>query len=314
MTDVTFQGNSVRASLLTPADGGALYVFDGAVAQYSGSVTYNQNTKNVLGLSGGGTSNYFTTASGVYQQVSAPATLSLNPQTPSASALDISVDVQDSVGHGLVMIPVTLTVPASYAKFSNGSNQVTLYTASNGSVTTTVTMTKNPANFQITASSGALNALLNVVNNSVIGAPPADPRSAVVGFSDSSEPNVAFIGGNGHVYGMSYAGQWNYSDLNEITGAPSADGGRGLEGCYTQFNNTRHVIFVSGDGRVHELFYQLQTPRWQHNDLTALTGAPVAASGSRLTCYGTSFNSWQHVNFIGANNHVYELWFDGTFQ
>jgi hypothetical protein len=182
-------------------------------------------------------------------------------------------------------------------------------------VTTTVTITKNPANFQVTASSGTLTASLNVVNNSIIGAPPADPRSAVVGFADSSDPNVAFVAGNGHVYEMFYAGGWNYSDLNEITGAPSADATSALAGFFTQFNTTRHIIFVSsGDGHIHELYYQLQTPGWHNNDLTAMTGAPVAASGTRLAGYGTSFNSRQHVNFIGVNNDVYELWFDGSWH
>jgi hypothetical protein len=312
MTGVTFSGNNVQTVSPAPGQGAALYVWNGAVAQYSGPVSYNQNYSSSVGVSATFPGDYFTTASGVYQQVSAPAKLSLTPEGASASTLDISLKVDDKAGHQLVMTPITLTVPASIAKFPSGSNSITLYTDSKGTIRTTVTMTRNPITFQINASAGAIVALFDVVNNSLIGAPPPDSRSVLVGFADSNQPHVAFIGGNGHVYEMSYAGQWIYSDLNELTGTPSADAGSALEGFYTQFNNTRHVIFISADGHVHELWYQ--TAGWRHNDLTAMAGAPAAAPGSRLAGYGTSFDIWQHVNFIGVNNHVYELWFDGNWH
>jgi hypothetical protein len=64
------------------------------------------------------------------------------------------------------------------------------------------------------------------------------------------------------------------------------------------------VNFIGADNHVHELVY---TNRWSHNDLTAGAGAPNVATVSKLDGYQTSFNNQQHVNFIGADNHVYEL-------
>jgi hypothetical protein len=90
MSNVTFQGNSVQSTIFTPSDGGALYVWNGSVAQQSGSVSYNQNYKGTLGVSGGATSNYFTTASGTYQQVSRAG----DAVTESASGVSFGVGYQ----------------------------------------------------------------------------------------------------------------------------------------------------------------------------------------------------------------------------
>jgi hypothetical protein len=56
---------------------------------------------------------------------------------------------------------------------------------------------------------------------------------------------------------------------------------------------------------------QGKTP-WVHNDLTQLSGAPGTAAGSALDGYQTS-NGNEHVNYVGGDNHVYELIYTGKW-
>ncbi|MGD0403185.1 MAG: hypothetical protein ABSB66_08305 [Candidatus Acidiferrales bacterium] len=51
---------------------------------------------------------------------------------------------------------------------------------------------------------------------------------------------------------------------------------------------------------------------WVNNDLSQLSGAPSAPSENALDGYQTS-NGNEHVNYIGADNHVYELIYTGKW-
>ena len=85
-----------------------------------------------------------------------------------------------------------------------------------------------------------------------------------------------------------------------------------LDGYSTEFNNQQHVNFIGADFHVHELYYD---NKWHHNDLTALSaGAPNAAANSKLDGYATVYNSQQHVNYVGADNHIHELFYDGSWK
>ena len=53
---------------------------------------------------------------------------------------------------------------------------------------------------------------------------------------------------------------------------------------------------------------------WHHNDLTLLATAPSAAPGSHIDGYQTEFNSQQHVNYIGADNHIHELFYINSWS
>jgi hypothetical protein len=138
------------------------------------------------------------------------------------------------------------------------------------------------------------------------GAPNAAPGSPLDGYetSFSNQQHVNFIGADNHVHELVYTDHWAHADLTAAAGAPNAAPGSPLDGYETSFNNQQHVNFIGADNHVHELVY---TDHWAHADLTAATGAPNAAPGSPLDGYETSFSNQQHVNFIGADNHVHEL-------
>ncbi|MFZ0589022.1 MAG: hypothetical protein WAM39_00935 [Bryobacteraceae bacterium] len=50
------------------------------------------------------------------------------------------------------------------------------------------------------------------------------------------------------------------------------------------------------------------------DDVTELAGAPNAAGGSPLDAYFTSFNNQQHVDYIGNDGHIHELWYDTAWH
>jgi hypothetical protein len=67
------------------------------------------------------------------------------------------------------------------------------------------------------------------------------------------------------------------------------------------------VNFIGTDGHVHELYIKSGVT-WANNDLTAMSGGGIPpVAGSALDGYWGSDGS-QHVNFIGTDGHVHELY------
>jgi GH25 family lysozyme M1 (1,4-beta-N-acetylmuramidase) len=69
----------------------------------------------------------------------------------------------------------------------------------------------------------------------------------------------------------------------------------------------QHVAYLSGDGRVNELYARLPDGRWAMNDLTALARAPAALPGSGLSSWVDA--KYQHVAYLSADGHVHELYY-----
>jgi hypothetical protein len=140
------------------------------------------------------------------------------------------------------------------------------------------------------------------------GAPAAAAGSKLDGYQTSfnNQQHVNYIGTDGHVHELVFTNQWGHTDLTAAANAPAPAAGSALDGYETSFNNQQHVNYIGTDGHVHELVY---TNHWAHTDLTAAAGAPAAVAGSKLDGYQTSFNSQQHVNYIGTDGHVHELFY-----
>jgi hypothetical protein len=145
------------------------------------------------------------------------------------------------------------------------------------------------------------------------GAPPAGVGARLDGYETAfnRQQHVNFIGPDGHVHELFFDGSWHHSDLTQATGAPAAAAGSVVDGYPTGFNNQQHVNYIGSDGHVHELFFDKS---WHHNDLTQAAGAPPAASGGGLDGYATSYDNQQHVNFVGTDGHIHELWFDNAWH
>jgi Pro-kumamolisin, activation domain len=140
------------------------------------------------------------------------------------------------------------------------------------------------------------------------GAVLPTPNSALDGFrlSDDSE-HVIFIGGS-HVHELTHTGAgWVDNDLTTLAGAsavlPTATSA--LDG-FRLSDDSEHVFFIGIDSHVHELTHT--GAGWVDSDLTALAGAVPPIPSTDLDGYKLS-NDSKHVNFIGTDNHVHELYF-----
>ena len=145
--------------------------------------------------------------------------------------------------------------------------------------------------------------------------------SPIDGYATSwnSQQHVNYIGQDGHVHELAYkdASGWGHADLSQDTsGAAEASlprAGSPIDGYATPWNSQQHVNYIGQDGHVHELAYK-DASGWGQADLsqdTSASGGAGAASlpraGSPIDGYATSWNSQQHVNYIGQDGHVHEL-------
>jgi hypothetical protein len=89
------------------------------------------------------------------------------------------------------------------------------------------------------------------------------------------------------------------------TGAPAGAGDP--SGYYFAPQYNRHVIYRSADNHLHDLEWN---GAWDHHDLTAYTGAPVAAGDA--CSYGDPDSS--SAIYRGANGHVLQLFWYGKWQ
>ncbi len=142
------------------------------------------------------------------------------------------------------------------------------------------------------------------------GAALPNGDSALVGYWGSDRSvHVNFVAGDEHVHELYIApgSGWVDNDLTNLAGGV-ASGINRLDG-YWGSNNSVHVNFIAAgvDHYVHELYIAPGAAGWVDNNLTALAGAVAAAAETPLDGYWGSDNS-QHVNFIGADNNVHELY------
>jgi hypothetical protein len=73
---------------------------------------------------------------------------------------------------------------------------------------------------------------------------------------------------------------------------------------------SRHVFFRSANGHIHELKSDAAAASWQHQDLTAATGAPAAAGNP--SAYPFLGQKTLHVVYWSADGVIHELWRDAT--
>jgi len=107
------------------------------------------------------------------------------------------------------------------------------------------------------------------------------------------------------------ASTWQSTDLTAAAAAPAAVIA-GLTGFVFEAQRTQHVIYYSApDNHVRELWWDANG---RHaNDLSATTQAP-AASGGTLAAFVFDTQGSEHVLYVGSDRHVYEMFWDKTWQ
>jgi hypothetical protein len=67
------------------------------------------------------------------------------------------------------------------------------------------------------------------------------------------------------------------------------------------------VFYLGADQHVHHIFAFTSTGTWQQDDISAITGAPAAASGSQLTSFldrNAVTGAFQSVFYAGTDGNV----------
>ncbi len=139
------------------------------------------------------------------------------------------------------------------------------------------------------------------------GAPPADGFNLVgYAWKAGGTKQVVYTTPDGHIHELAtgVTGMWKYTNLTQVTGAPLAEGAT-LAAYAWEAKGTRQVVYISGDGHIHELAAGVEGT-WKHSDLTDLTGAPLA-DGSALAGYAWERGGIKQVVYTGNSGTIYEL-------
>jgi Trypsin len=140
----------------------------------------------------------------------------------------------------------------------------------------------------------------------VAGTPLAagDPVAYYTAHNDTHQ--VVYRGGNGHLYELYWAGVAPVAgwDLTAPAGAPAATGTPAAY--YSASTNTKHVVYRSADGGLHEIVWAPGGGIPAHINLTAAYAAPPAAA-DRPAAFTVQGLYTQHLAYRGSDQHIYEM-------
>ena len=135
-------------------------------------------------------------------------------------------------------------------------------------------------------------------------APLLAVESNLSSFAYGTQEHVFYFGTNQHVYQVvtPSGGGWVYQDLTAASGGAVAASGSSL----SSFGDSvgQHVFYQGANGHIYQLYYGYNTGYWVDQDLTAMTGGPVAVSGTALTSFA---DSQEHTVYQGTNKHIYQF-------
>ncbi len=139
------------------------------------------------------------------------------------------------------------------------------------------------------------------------GAPLA--LTTPTGYEFRQLEHVVYAGNDGHIYELWHdSNGWHYNDL---TGARAVAIGPLTAHVFAALG-TQHVVYLGGqfgkDGlHVDELHWDNEG--WHSSDLTIAAGAPLASDG-QVTDYTFEAQATQHVDYVGVDGHIHELWWN----
>jgi hypothetical protein len=161
------------------------------------------------------------------------------------------------------------------------------------------------------------------IATSTPGSPTPTAKGPLVAFQTTNnlQQHVMYISNtDSDVHELFFDGtHWHHSDLTLLAGGkPLAATARALTG-YQTTDNQEHVDYVDSDGDIIEL--RFVNPNWialnvtQNSHLHDST-TQQAQLASALTGYQTTFNGQQHIDYIGSNGDLCELFFaaDGIWH
>jgi GH25 family lysozyme M1 (1,4-beta-N-acetylmuramidase) len=160
--------------------------------------------------------------------------------------------------------------------------------------------------FRLSGGSWAQNDLTRLA-----GAPPAVPASALTSWVDAKYQHITYVSTDGHVHEFYFrlsGGSWVDNDLTTAarTSSPLLD--TALSSWVT--STAQHVVYLSTDNHVRELYFRFAGGGWRETDLTTAAHAPLALLGSALSSWVKA--AYQHVGYFAVDGHVHELRFHSS--
>jgi hypothetical protein len=133
--------------------------------------------------------------------------------------------------------------------------------------------------------------------------------------SYNGQEHVDFIDNIGHLSEVFYSGStWYHADLtaeamaaNELPNPATP-----IAGYQTTYNNQQHVVYVSTNGHLIELYYQ--SGAWHLNNLSNSMTSGLPIETFALAGYQTTSPNQEHVDFVTSDNHIHELYYDTSWH
>jgi hypothetical protein len=144
-------------------------------------------------------------------------------------------------------------------------------------------------------------------------APPAAAGNALTSLLDTVNrtPDVFYLGKDQQVHILYFNGTWQTSNVTADAAAPPAAAGGYLTSLLDTIYGTPDVFYLDKDQQVHILYFN---GTWQTSDVTADAAAPPAAAGSTTTSLLDTTNRTPDVFYVGKDQQVHILYFNGTWQ
>jgi hypothetical protein len=146
------------------------------------------------------------------------------------------------------------------------------------------------------------------------GAPLAVAGSPLTASMDSigNSEDLEYIGPDQHMHQLWYNGFWHPNDLMTASGAdPNADKTSGIHTLLNSIGNAMEVHYIGTNHHIYSLWYN---GTWHEVDHTLNDGAPLAIAGSPLTSAADTVASTIDLEYVGADQHVYQLWYNGLWH
>lgn len=127
-------------------------------------------------------------------------------------------------------------------------------------------------------------------------------------FYVDSAQHVMYLYGTGVSGGYVTLSGAGWADITTLNGGPATESQSSV---ITGFSDAsgEHVFYLGANHHVYHLYYAFNPGKWMGAaDLTSLTGAPAAASGSALSSF--SDTPGEHLIYLGTNYHVYQLYYN----
>jgi hypothetical protein len=147
----------------------------------------------------------------------------------------------------------------------------------------------------------------NNLTNFARAVPPAAGTALHAYWGSDSSQHVNYVGTDGHIHELYIhpGASWVDNNLTKFTNGVPPAGGTALTG-YWGSDNSQHINYIGTDGHVHELYIH-PGANWVDNNLTNFARAVLPVAGTAIDGYWGSDSS-QHVNYIGTDGHVHELY------